>query len=148
MSSSATWSSMTVPPPSWTTSTLTASGSSTSDFATYSTRSTAAIWAPLLLLGRNDAGVAEQSEDGVGRLRALREPGAGLLGVDVDLDRFRPRVVVADRLDRAAVARGARVGDDHAVGRLLRRADARQPDPDCHGLLLPPELLGTVGGWG
>src|SRR6185295_20173028 len=43
MSSSATWSSMTVPPWSRTTSTLTASGSSTRDLATYSTSSAAAI---------------------------------------------------------------------------------------------------------
>src|SRR4029078_12934237 len=56
MSSSATWSSMTVAPSSSTTSTVTASGSSTSDFATYSTRSLAAIVAtPYLAAGRMPA---------------------------------------------------------------------------------------------
>src|SRR5690349_13579954 len=103
MSSSATWSSMTVPPWSWTTSTLTASGSSTSDLATYSTRSAAAI-VVLLLLGREDPRRAEEPCDGVGRLGALGEPGARLVGVDVELDRLRARVVVADRLDRPTVA--------------------------------------------
>src|SRR5438552_1334681 len=57
MSSSATWSSITVPPWSWTTSTVTASGSSTSDLATYSTSSAAAM-AVLTLSGRDDAGRA------------------------------------------------------------------------------------------
>src|SRR3712207_1195487 len=104
MSSSATWSSMTVATSSSMTSTLTAYGSSTSDFATYSTRSLAAISAPLLA-GRQDAGLLEQAGDGVGRLRALGQPVLRLVGVDVQLDGLRARVVVADGIDGAAITR-------------------------------------------
>src|SRR4051794_1102057 len=132
MSSSATWSSITVAPSSSTTSTVTAPGSSTSDFATYSTRSLAAIVATLLGRG-HDARVPEQAKDGVRRLGALREPGLRLVGIDLERDRIGPRVVVAKRLDRSTVACASAVGDDDPVGRLLRRADAREPDTDCHG---------------
>src|SRR6478609_9043971 len=146
MSSSATWSSMTVPPWSWTTSTFTASGSSTRDLATYSTRSAAAI-GDLLLLGRQDAGGLEQAGDRVGRLGALGKPRRRLLGVDVELDRLGPGVVVADRRDRPAVPGRARVGDDHAVGWLLPRDHARQPDADCHRCCVSSMGL-AAGVWG
>src|SRR4029450_6424797 len=139
MSSSATWSSMTVPPPSRTTSTFTASGSSTSDLATYPTGPAAASVGPLLPGGR-DARVLEQPLDRVGGLRALGQPRLRLVGVDVDLDRLRAGVVVADRLDRPAVAGAAAVGHDHAVARLFGRADPGQPDSDCHVL--------SSGAWG
>src|SRR5258705_4471425 len=127
------------------TSTLTASGSSTSDLATYSTSSAAAI-VVLLLSGGHDAGRAEEAEDGIRWLGALGLPGGRLLGVDVELDRLGSRVVVADDLDRPTVAGGAAVGDDDAVGRLFRRAHARQPDSDCHLGLVPPWY--TVRRWG
>src|SRR6266566_2123474 len=119
------------------TSTLTASGSSTSDLATYSTSSAAAI-VVLLLSGGHDAGRAQEAEDGVRRLGALGQPGGRLFGVDVELDRLGSGVVVADDLDRPTVAGGAPVSDDDAIGRLLRRAHARQPDSDCHLDLIPP----------
>ena len=87
---------------------------------------------PYLAAGRMPA-CAEQAGDGVGRLGALGEPGLGLVGVDLELDRLGARVVVAERLDATAVAGAAAVGDDDTIGRLLRRADAREPDADCHG---------------
>ena len=43
-----------------------------------------------------------------------------------------PRVVVTEGVERAAVAGAAAVGDDEAIGRLLRRADAGETDAD-HG---------------
>src|SRR5213075_2862423 len=103
MSSSATWSSMTVAPSSSTTSTVTADGSSTSDLATYSTRSLAAM-VPTPLLGcGHDARIPEQPQDRVGRLGALGDPSLGGLGVDLELDRLGARVVVTDDLDRAPI---------------------------------------------
>ena len=42
----------------------------------------------LLLAAGQDACLLEQADDGVGRLRALREPLLRLVGVDVDLDRL------------------------------------------------------------
>src|SRR5262245_18005274 len=137
MSSSATCSSMTVPSSSSTSVTLTESGSSTSDFATYST-SSFALMAALLLLCRQDAGAAEQARDGVRGQCALGEPRLGLVGVDGQLDRICARVVVPERLDRAAVPRAAGVGDDHAIARLLRGADAGQADANGHAV--PPGL--------
>src|SRR5258708_37495013 len=117
---------MTVVPSSSITSTVTADGSSTSDLATYSTRSLAAIVAALLG-GGHDARCPEESEDGIGRLRALGQPGLRLVGVDLEVDRFGTRVVVADRLDRATVPGVAAVGDDDPAGRPLPRADPPQP---------------------
>src|SRR6185503_16106560 len=123
---------MTVAPASSTTSTVTASGSSTSDLATYSTRSLAAI-VPSLLGGGDDARVPEQAQDGVRGLRALGEPRLRLVFVDDERDGLGARVVVPDDLDRSPVAGAAAVGDDDSVSRLLGRANARQPDADCHG---------------
>src|SRR6202008_3437331 len=45
---------------------------------------------------------------------------------------------------RSPVAGAAAVGDDDPIGWLLRRADARQPNADCHAVLLPP-LCRPVG---
>src|SRR4029453_2022346 len=106
-------------------------------------------WLPSIrpLLGRgHDARRTEEPEHGVGRLGALRQPRLGLLPVDHELDRLRARVVVADDLDGPTVAGAPAVGDDDAVGRLLGRADARQPDASCHGCLV--YLLRDSGRWG
>ena len=66
------------------------------------------------------AGDLEDRGDRLGRLRADAEPVLRALGVDLDERGVLVRVVLADLLDRAAVALGARVGDDDAV---VRRAD-------------------------
>jgi hypothetical protein len=52
----------------------------------------------------------------------------------VDLDRrgLGLRVVLADRLDDATVARGALVGDDDAPDGVLLPADAGQSESDGH----------------
>src|SRR3546814_19474587 len=42
------------------------------------------------------------------------------------------RVVIADPLDEAAVARAARIGDDDAVIGTLLGAAARQTNAECH----------------
>src|SRR3990170_3156029 len=141
MSPSATCSSMIVPSSSRTSSTRTASGSSTSERATYSTSSFAPIAA--LLPGGQHARHLEQPLDGVGRLGALREPRLRALDVDLELDGLRPRVVVPDRLDRATVARVAGIRDDDTVRRLLLRPDAREPDPNGHPGAIPPSWPGT-----
>src|SRR5205085_11533143 len=62
-------------------------------------------------------------------LRALAEPVAHLRLVELDRRGIRLRVVPPDDLDELAVARGARVGHDDAVDRVLLRPDARQPHP-------------------
>ena len=65
-----------------------------------------------------------------------------------ELDRLAARVVVTERLEGAAVAGAAPVGDDDAVRRLLVRADARQSDADCHGCCVPPLGSGVRAGSG
>ena len=52
----------------------------------------------------------------------------------VELDRrgLGLRVVLADRLDRAPVARRAFVGDDDAPDRVLLRTHPSKSDSDCH----------------
>ena len=98
-----------------------------------------------LAAGRMPAS-AEQSGDGVRTAgRPWRATAFALSASTLELDRLGARVVVAERLDRAAVAGAAAVGDDDAIGRLLRRADARQPDADCHVWLV---LLLYRDGWG
>ena len=44
----------------------------------------------------------------------------------------RARVVVAEGLERPPVTGATAVGDDDAIARLLVRADAREPDANCH----------------
>src|SRR5262249_13718630 len=68
----------------------------------------------------------QQLLDLLGGLRTLAQPGQRLLPVDVDERRILAGAVVADRLDVAAVAGGAGIGDDDAVRRLLRLAHPHQ----------------------
>ena len=68
----------------------------------------------------------------VGRLGAARDPVLEALLVDRDRRGLRLRVVVADRLDEAAIARRALVGDDHAPDRILLAAHAGEPDSYGH----------------
>jgi hypothetical protein len=55
----------------------------------------------------------------VARLRAASDPVLQTLLVEHDRRGIGLRVVVADRLDEAAIARRALVGDDHAPDRVL-----------------------------
>src|SRR5215471_9290191 len=61
-------------------------------------------------------------------LGALLQPLHHFVHVDLDLDRFRHRVVVPQVLDKAAVARGARVRHHKAVEGMLFRPHPPQPD--------------------
>src|SRR5205823_6719438 len=79
-----------------------------------------------------DAGGIEQNRHRLRRQRALLEPAAHLLLVEVDERRVRLRVVATDYLDELAVARRARIGGDDAVDRVLLRPDPRQPELHCH----------------
>src|SRR5947207_4401366 len=65
--------------------------------------------------------------DGLGWLCAAVEPVAGAVFVDDDLGWLGLRVVAADGLDHATVARGALVGDDHAPDRILLPATTVSP---------------------
>ena len=73
------------------------------------------------------------ASDLLGRLRADAEPVLRPLGVDLDERGVLLGVVLADLLDRPAVALGARVGDDDAVVRRADLAQALQTDLDGHG---------------
>ena len=66
----------------------------------------------------------DQRADRVRRLRALLQPVVDALPVDVDEGRLGARIVVTEDLDEAAVARGARIGDDDAEERTLLRTCA------------------------
>src|SRR5690349_12322961 len=101
-------------------STRTSSGESTSWRARYS--SSSSIGAEL------DAGDLEQLLDGRRGLRALRDPVACAIGVDLDQRRLELRVVAADLLQGAAVTWGARIGHDDPVDRVLVRAVPREAD--------------------
>src|SRR5215218_7055414 len=79
------------------------------------------------------AGDLEQYEYLVARLGADAQPVLRPLGVDLDERRLAHRVVLADLLDRAAIALGARVGDDDAVVRGPDLAQALETDLDGHG---------------
>src|SRR3954447_16043091 len=95
------------------------------------------------LAGRGglDALRLEQLAHGVGRLGAAVEPVAHALLVNLDRRRLRLRVVAADRLDEAAVAGRAAVGDDDAPHGILLPAHAGESHADGHGasrLAQPP----------
>ena len=82
-----------------------------------------------------DAGGIEEAQDAVRRLRADRQPMRDALGVELHaLGRIlrQQRVVGAELLDEAAVARRAAVGDDDAVIRALLGAAAGQANCKSH----------------
>src|SRR5580765_4309251 len=86
-----------------------------------------------LACGRVDALGAQQLAHGVGGLSALGQPRADPVLVELDRRRLGLRVVLANRLDEPAVARGALVGDDHPPDRVLLAAHTREPESYCHG---------------
>src|SRR5688572_9176554 len=125
-------------------STCTASGSSTSDLARYSSTAMAvgaefsfSLTPSLLLLRRLEdvprTGDLEQLLDAFGRLRAVLQPVQRPVVVDLDERRLYARFVGADDLDEAPVAGRMRVGRDHAVGRLLGLSHPHEAEFDGHG---------------
>ena len=86
-------------------------------------------------LALQHAGLVEEAEHAVGRLRALREPMLDALKVELDalgVLRGEEGIVGPDLLDEAAVARRALVGDDDPVEGPLLGAAPRQSDLHCH----------------
>src|SRR3954454_19269362 len=116
-------------PSSSSSSTTTASGSST---RALTRNSSSSVIAGRLAAGGFDALGAQQGGHGLGGLGPVLKPVASALLVDVDRRGLRLRVVLADRLDRAPVTRGAFVGDDDAPDRGLFRSPAPKSDSDCH----------------
>src|SRR5262249_14603463 len=109
-------------------STTTAFGSSTSDLTRNSNSS---VTSRSAARGRDALG-AQQGGDRLRRLGAVLEPVTRALLVELDRRGLGLRVVATDRLDRAAVARRALVGDDDPPDRVLLRSDAPQSDSHCH----------------
>src|SRR2546430_10401415 len=69
----------------------------------------------LLCTSLKDSLPLQQAARGLARLRALLQPFLHFVHVDLDLDRFGHRIVVPEVLDKAAVARRARVRHHEAV---------------------------------
>src|SRR5258707_13209476 len=78
---------------------------------------------------------AQQLAHRGGGLRAARQPAASALLVENDRRGVGLRVVVTDRLDHAAVARRALIGDDDAPNRILLAAPPCEPQPNRHVFL-------------
>ena len=97
------------------------------------------------------AGHLEDRQHLLGGLGAHSEPVLRTLGVDLDVRGVHGGVVLADLLDRAAVALRAGVGDDDAVVRGADLAHALEADLDGHGCAVscfvggeaPPRRVGT-----
>src|SRR5207245_5411294 len=90
----------------------------------------------LLCTSLKDSVPLQQAARRLAWLCALLQPLLHFVHVDLDLDRFRHRVVVPEVLDKAAVARRARVRHHEAVeGVFLRphppQPDLYQPAPPC-----------------
>src|SRR3989442_11200606 len=90
----------------------------------------------LLCTSLKDSLPLQQAARRLAWLCALLQPLLHFVHVDLDLDRFRHRVVVPEVLDKAAVARRARVRHHEAVeGVFLRphppQPDLYQPAPPC-----------------
>src|SRR5207249_11366086 len=147
-SPSATWRCSFVKSPSSSSVTTTASGASTSCFATCSTNSRlpGALDASVMRgstggrrdLGLGDAAANEKHPRGRGRARAVLDPMARAVRVDDEVDGLGARVVVTDGLDELAIARRARIGDDDPVRGGLRLADAAQADVNSQVFGDPP----------
>src|SRR6266568_75581 len=75
-----------------------------------------------------DALPLQKAACGLAGLSALLEPAHYLVDVDLDLHRVRHRVVVAEVLDEAPVARRPGVRDHQAIKRMLLGAHPSEPD--------------------
>src|ERR1700689_779270 len=85
------------------------------------------------------AGGIEEARHAVRRLRALGEPGLGLVHVDLQpclVVLRQQRIEMPEPFDEAAVARKARIGNDDMIDRTLLGACAGEADDDWHGVLL------------
>src|SRR5690242_9835746 len=90
----------------------------------------------LLCSSLKDSLPLQQAARRFARLCSLLQPLLHFVHVDLDLDRLRHRVVVPQMLDKASVARRARVRHHQAVeGVFLRphppKPDLYQPAPPC-----------------
>src|SRR3989475_13306542 len=100
----------------------------------------------LLCTSLKDSLPLQQAARRLAWLCALLQPLLHFVHVDLDLDRFRHRVVVPEVLDKAAVARRARVRHHEAVeGVFLRphppQPDLYQPAPPCPYIRRSPPSL-------
>src|SRR5213078_1694998 len=78
-----------------------------------------------------------------GGLCALGQPVAHALLVDLDGRRVGLRVVLAEDLDHATVARGALVGGDDAPDRILLPTHTGEPESNCQESLLVGKQAGA-----
>ena len=93
----------------------------------------------------SDARAIEEASDTIGRLRADAQPVRGALGVELHALRVilgEQRVVAAEALDEAAIARAARVCDDDLVIGALFRTAARQANGGSHDYSLQFRVYG------
>src|SRR5690606_33647874 len=91
-------------------------------------------------------GEGEDGADLLGRLRTDAQPVLRTVRVDLDEGRLLGGVVLPDLLDDAAVALGARVGDDDAVVGRADLAEALETDLDSHNS--PECVCETMNGAG
>src|SRR5579864_4426343 len=82
----------------------------------------------LLCVSLKDSLPLQQAARGFAGLCALLQPQLHLVHIDLDLHRVGHRVVVPEVLDKAAVARRARIRHHEAVERVLLRPHPPQPD--------------------
>src|SRR3954464_3036550 len=85
------------------------------------------------------AGSVEETRHAVRGLRALGQPGLGLVEVELQTQIVvlgEQRIEVAETLDEAAVAGETRVGDDHVIDGALLGAGTGETDDGGHGILL------------
>jgi len=92
----------------------------------------------LCLLRRLDlnAGLRQQRTHGVAGLGAHVQPVAGALDINAKHARLGDRIVDAERLDEAAIARRAALGGDDAVARSFFGTHALESKFD-HEIMLP-----------
>src|ERR1700716_638816 len=79
------------------------------------------------------AGGIEEARHAIRRLRALGEPGLGVVHVELQpglIVLCQQRIAMTEPFDEAAVARKARVGDDDVIDRALLGACASKADND------------------
>src|SRR5262245_35942587 len=86
--------------------------------------------------GRALALPLQQLADRLARHGAVLDPVVQTLLVDPELDRIAKRIVDAQLLDEAAVARAAAVGGDNAVEGDLLAASAGQSDGHGHWIIV------------